>query len=201
MAYRLLPVLLLALLAGCVQSLHPFATDAQTTFDEKFVGTWADAELKNLLVVARAPEGNAYAVTYTDDHGKAGRFVARVAKVGDVLLADVAPAEPKFADDANDTYVAQLLPVHTFVVIERAGDDVVWIKAMDYGWFKKYLAAHPDEVKFEKIGTDRYLLTGPTEQVQAFAIKHLQTPGAYGEPTEFQRQAIDKPAPTKPSVP
>jgi hypothetical protein len=49
---------------------------------------------------------------------------------------------------------------------------------MDYDWLKKELEAKPDEIAFEKADGDRILLTAPSDKVQAFVLKHADTPGA-----------------------
>jgi hypothetical protein len=182
-------ILLLSLLfmAGCVQSLQPFYTEEQLTFDKNLVGYWTDAEGKNTIDVPDLdadPEAKTYRVAYTDEQGKTGHFVARLAQVGKYLLADLTPEE--LPDSTSGTYRAHFVPIHSFLLIEVSALRLK-IRSMDYEWLKKELDAHPAALAHERIGGDRILFTAPSEKVQAFVLKHVDTQGAYGEWTEFKR--------------
>jgi hypothetical protein len=180
---------LLALLTGCVQSLHPFYTDDQLTFDPALAGVWTTSDSKAILEVTPVPEDKSYKLTYTDEDKKVGRFIVHLAKAQDMLIADVFPTEPKI--DASDVYTAHLLPMHSFMLVEQ-GPGVLRLRTMKPDWLRDYLKDHPGAVRCELIedANARFIvLTAPPAEAQAFVLKHVKTEGAYGETTEFKRPA------------
>lgn len=182
-------LLLTALLfvTGCVQSLHPFYTEEQLTFDKNLIGYWTDADGKNTFDIPELDanaEDKSYRVFYTDEHGKTGEFIVRLARVDKYLIADVTPAERR--DDASGMYKGLLLPVRSFFLVEAGGESLK-LRSMDYDWLKKELETRPDAIRHERVGNDRILLTAPSDKLQAFVLKHMETPGAFGEWTEFKR--------------
>lgn len=173
------------LLVGCVRSVHPFYTDAQLTFDPALIGTWVrveDSEQKESLTVTGNADTKQYDVIYTDDEKKSGSFVVHLFKVQDRLIADVLPAELKTPD--SGVYGVHFLPLHSFMVVNyNAG--TIRFRQMEPDWLKKQLEAQPALLKHEKVD-DQIILTAPTDQLQQFILKHIDTQGAFGEPAEFR---------------
>jgi hypothetical protein len=194
---RLLLLVPILLFAGCVQSLHPFYTEEQLTFEPNLVGYWSDADGKNTLDIPELnadPDSKAYRVSYTDEHGKTGAFIARLARVDKHLIADITPEE---LDEARGgMYKAQFLPVHSCLLVEVTRDSLK-VRSMDYNWLRKELEARPASISHENLDGDRILLTAPPEKVQAFVLKHVDTPGAFGDWSEYKR-TTPKPA-TRPA--
>jgi hypothetical protein len=182
---RILILLSVLFMTGCVQSLHPFYTEEQLTFDKNLIGYWVDEEGKNIIDIPDADaDAKTYRVAYTDDNGKTGHFIARLAKVDKHLIADLTPEE--LSDTNAGTYKAHFVPVHSFLLIKVSAQGLQ-IRAMDYDWLKKELEARPASIAHERVDGDRILFTAPPEKVQAFVIKHTDTQGAYGDWTEFKR--------------
>lgn len=173
-------------LVGCVQSLHPFYTDDQLTFDKNLCGHWSDGDGKNVLDIpddAADADKKEYRVAYTDEKGKTGHFVIHLAKADKYLLADITPDE--MSDVESDMYKVHFLPVHSFLLFELSGQTLK-VRGMKDDWLKKQLEEHPDSIAYEK-ADDRILLTAPSAKVQAFVLKHVDTADAYGDWTEFKR--------------
>ena len=184
---RLALLLPLLWIAGCVQSLQPFYTDDQLTFDPAITGHWVDTEGKNALDIPAADadaQGKVYHVTHTDEKGKAGRYVVHLAKVDKYMLADVKPEELQTGD--SEQFTAQFLPVHTFFIVEITADELR-VRPMSYDWFSKYIKAHPTELAFEQLEGDRIVLTAPTEKLQAFVVKNIDTPEAFAAASVLRR--------------
>jgi hypothetical protein len=179
---------LLALLSGCVQSLHPYYTEAQLTYDPALEGKWAGEDQKVSVVLTGDAEAKSYQALYTDEENKTGKFDVRLAKVNGQLLLDITPAEPE-RENESDMYQVHLLPVHSFMLLTRAeGDkDSFQVRVMDYDWLKEYLEKNPNAVAHEKVGDKRILLTAASEKLQAFVLEHVNTAKAYGETTTFKR--------------
>jgi hypothetical protein len=147
---------------------------------------WSDNDKKNTLAVTGDADHKMYEVLYTDvDKNKTGRFEVHLAKVQDQLIADIAPAEPKLND--SEVYLAHLIPVHSFMLVTY-DQQSMHVKTMSDDWFKKFVSDHPDAIKHETLegNDDNIILTAPTDQLQAFILKNVNTEGAFGDATEFR---------------
>jgi hypothetical protein len=196
MKYVVILLPLLALLAGCVRSVHPFYTSEQVVFDPTMSGTWADADLKNKFVVTPVADATQYEVAYTDKDNKTGHFIVHLAKLQDQLFADVSPAEPS---DENDTYTAHLLPLHSLLLVENTPPNIR-IRSIDYDWLKKQLESGGVKLRYEAIDKHDLILTASTAELQAFILANLKTPGAFGDATDLHRvEPATKPSTTQAS--
>lgn len=190
---RLLAIIpLLFSLLGCVQSIQPFYKDNQVFYDPKLAGTWTNGDQDSTLVITANDKDKDYNAVYTDKDSKTGRFIVHLAKVQDHMLADVYPDLHDDDIKGNDQFKYQLLPVHSFLIVEYAPPDMK-VRVMDLDWFNKYVQGHPSEVAFEKAADDRIIMTAPTEQVQTFVLSHLKTPGAYGDAQDVIRIPATQP--------
>src|SRR5206468_4313229 len=120
--------------------------------------------------------------TFIDEDGKKAELIAHLAKIGELLVADVTVDEQ--ALPGSDVYKAHLRPLHSFYVI-RGTQPTLRFTTFDGDWMKNYLSAHPDEIPFESSD----LLTGSTEQVQRFLLKHAKDEGAMIAEKELHRPA------------
>jgi hypothetical protein len=183
----IVPVLFLLSFFGCVQSLQPYYKDNQLFYDPNLVGKWTDADQQNTVVITGDADKKVYTVVLTDEKGKTGSFIMHLAKVQDHMIADIFPDDLKEGDlKVNDEYALHLLPVHSFMMVEYSPPDLR-VRQMDFDWFKRYVDAHPDEVAYQKLQGDHYILTGTTDQVQAFVLKHASEKGAFGEAQDVIR--------------
>ena len=184
----LLSIVFASFLGGCVQSLHPYYKEDQLTYDGTLVGTWKPEESEESIVITGDADAKSYTAVYTDKEKKTGKFDVHLAKVNDRLLLDIAPAEPK-REDESDMYQVHLLPVHSFMLVERKDADTLVLRQMDSDWLKAYLEKNPTAVAHETLDKDRILLTAPSEKVQAFVLEHVDTPDAYEDPSTLKRAA------------
>ena len=76
--------------------------------------------------------------------------------------------------------------MHSFLLVEKTPGGLS-VKAMDDGWLKKQLEDHPDSIAHTRADGDTILLTATTDELQDFVLKHIDTDGAYGKPTELKR--------------
>jgi hypothetical protein len=133
-----------------------------------------------------------YNMLYTDKDGKSSPFIVHLAKVRNRMIADIYPDDMDNQVKGNDEYRLYLVPVHSFMIVEYSPPDLRF-RQMDLDWFNKYVQAHPKEIQCETADPDRRLLTAPTEQVQAFVLRHLDTPGAYSDEQEMNRIPTTQP--------
>jgi hypothetical protein len=187
---------LAALLAGCgpIFSLQPLFTKENIVFDEKLLGTWVQDPNKpeNTWEFARLDEAGAGTLVdeYKDDFKRFYRLnvtseenntvhkasvVACLVKLEDRLFLDVFP--DKFPSGEQDIEKLPLLynafffvPVHTFIKVDLAGDQLK-LRLTDDEKFTKLVEAEPAAVRHETV-SDRPILTASTKELQAFVLKH-----------------------------
>jgi hypothetical protein len=178
-------------MTGCVRSIQPILLDNQVIVDNSLVGKWVGSDTaKPQTIVVGAPDKNSLCdvvYTSTDDKGAHPIHVlARVGKIGDRLIAEVRPAPP--AEGSADSSPL-LLPVFSFVVIEKANDQLT-LSVLDGDWTTKYITAHPQELTtVNDPNGDLLVLNTPTSALQDFLKKHLGDDGALASKTVFIREA------------
>jgi hypothetical protein len=200
---KLLFYLLAGILGGCipVMSLHPLFTEKDLAFDEKLLGTWVQKEEPNKAETiwdfkrADANE-NAYKLTYTDEEGKKGSFVAHLVKLENRLFLDVYPSEPPWdIEDPNKVkwpYNALLLiPAHTFIKINSIEPQLKMLRT-NAGNMREFLKADPNAVEYTSI-EDKPVLTAPTEKLQAFVLKYADDSRVFPEEIVLNRKKTKAP--------
>ncbi len=169
----------LCLLVGCVRSLNPIGSEEDLIFDPTLVGVWAEEDSKEVYVVTSNGD-HGYTLVHTDEDCERGTFEMYLAQVEKTKFLVIAPAEPDLY--ANDFYTSLLISAYLFVRVENDGPEaIIWV--MDTEWLKKYLEENPRAIEH----SEGSLLTASTEKVRAFFLEHLETPGAFGEPTKMRR--------------
>lgn len=167
--------------AGCVVSTEAVITDADSTFDERLLGTWAEQGGSDTAVVRRGA-GNVYAMTYTMG-STTGRFEARLGRLGDRFVLDVRPTPE--THELPLPYRATLLPVHLAVFID-IGPDEVRIALLEPDSLRAALEA--GRVRLAASGEQHQLaLRGTTAELRAALPSHLARPGTLGAPGVFSR--------------
>ena len=184
---KLIPAVFAALavcLAGCVPSLHPIYTPDQVRFDEGLVGTWTGEDSDESWVFTSENQ-DAYGLVYTDSDGKEGRFEVHRTEADGVGFLDLYPVEPNL--DAACLYRCLLVPVHTFMTVEREGDRLT-LAVADLDWLDDYLEEHPDALAHEKLD-DGFLLTAQPQALRAFFGGLVKEGKGFGAPMRLTRQA------------
>ena len=69
-------------------------------------------------------------------------------------------------------YKLHLVPIHTIDLVKRTEPNLE-LAAIDYKWLDKYLTDHPGAIQFATFN-GRKMITAPTEDVQAFVLKHKE---------------------------
>jgi hypothetical protein len=130
-----------------------------------------------------AHEPQAYRLVHSDDAGRAGRFAVRLFRLQGQMLLDLYPEDPPGASNAY--HQAHLVKAHTLLHVRRLEPRLV-LAAMNPGWLDKHLKDEPDAISHERRG-ERIVLTAGTAPLQAFVLRHLETPEAFGKPLELER--------------
>jgi hypothetical protein len=167
----------LTLITGCIPSVHPLYREQDLIFDLLLVGEWVEKTEKSSKETwtFSKREENAYTLLHVDDEGRKGELITHLLKVNDGRFLDFYPADSDLK--LNGFYAFHVMAVHTFMRMRLQGDSLE-MSYLDPDWIKAYLAEHPDEIKHEKV-EDGILLTAQPKELQAFMIKHSETPDAW----------------------
>jgi hypothetical protein len=189
----LLATVILVLLGGCVRSLGPVLKDDQVVTDNAVVGHWASTSDENQFMEISAAADKTYSVVYHDKDGKTGNFTLRLGKVGDLTIAEISPAQPDMPDTA-DVYRAHLQPVYSFYWLTQTKPSLRG-RTFKPDWFKQYVAAHPEELKVASAKDDLPLVTAPSDELQAFILRHYKDQDAITDEVTFvPTTAVPQPA-------
>jgi hypothetical protein len=160
-------LIILAAIAGCIPSLNPVYTDETLTFEPGLLGVWSQSSSKARWDFSQRDDSS-YRLDYTDDEGRQGRFVGRLAKLDGELFLDLYPEEAK--TDGNGFYKSHLVPIHTIYRVKQA-EGRLTLAAIDFQWLDDYLTTHPTEIKSATFN-GRKMITAPTADVQKFVLAH-----------------------------
>ena len=161
---------------GCVKSLNAFYEMKDVYFDRSLVGSWASANGKETWAVVSDDGETFYVIEETDEEGRKSRFEARLFKIGDQSFIDLV-AVPAGDYIKADGFFDQTIPIHTLMAIKKEGCSAR-VSYLDPSWLKLFLPKNPSAVKHAD-ADGVLVLTDSTENLQAFAKKHLSTPGAF----------------------
>ena len=161
----------LACLTGCVQSVHPIYTKKDVVFEPALVGLWSHRRGTDWSFT-RSDE-KSYRLVSTSKKGRSQRFVAYLAKIDGMLFLDFSPDDPKLA--RNEEFY---LPIHTWCRVELT-ESTLSLHFLNHKWLTELIAENPDAIGHAKINDQRFLLTAPTREFQAFVVKHAKTRDAF----------------------
>ena len=184
-----------AIVVRCTPSLHPIYTPDDIIYDPTLIGTWqAQDSVETLEFSPYSEKETAYSMIYTDSDGNTGEFLAHLVSVGDHMFLNIYP-EPQETGEVDNAWLL-LLGVNAFVLVEQIDPELI-IRDMDEEWLSSYLTENRDALKHEFVVnsfTDgvpepesKLVLTASPEELQAFMIEHIDTEGAYDDPTVYTR--------------
>lgn len=162
-------LLAVAVVAGCVPTMQPVYTEQDLVFDPAIVGFWRQKDSVATWDFTQAGEKE-YQLVYTDNEGRTGRFIARVANVGGVRFLDLFPIKEDLR--SNEFYKFHLMPIHTVYVVKQTTPNLQ-LAGFDLNWLDKYLAQNPDALQHTTYNGQR-LITASTPELQAFLLEHQE---------------------------
>jgi hypothetical protein len=176
------------LIAGCVvNSIYPFYTAKDLTFDPALLGTWSDPEETNASKETWTFEKIApqtYKLT-TCNSGETNEFDTHLFTLGG----------QKFLDSLPRARAAYHAPEH-FLLRVRKFTPTLELELLDYGWLADYLEHNPKALRHiivpPEIGDSQekgaLTLTAETAELQKFLRKHLANTNAWGELIVMKKQ-------------
>jgi hypothetical protein len=166
--------LLAVLLGGCVPSLHPLFDANETIFDANLIGDWSDPNSKDLWTFTSS-NNKVYKLTYIDPDGQGGKFTATLGTIGDERYLNIFPEDPKLTQNAY--YKSHLISVNSFIKVKTTGQGLT-AQILNYDKVKKLLEKDPSVIRHELMGSDGFLLTAPTKELQRFLRKYASDENA-----------------------
>jgi hypothetical protein len=173
-------------LAGCVvESVYPFYTPKDITFDPALVGTWVDVKANNdgkefwqfdrqghnsyILTLSSTTETNAY----------------------DATLFQV--SRQTFLDLCSTNRVDNQLPLHYLMKLELTSPSLKF-QLLDYKWLTELLEKKPQALRHILVpggsgntNNSQLVLTAETAELQAFILKYVNDTNAFTRPDEMKR--------------
>ena len=187
-------LLVFPLVGGCVRTAHPILKDEQVTTNDALLGKWVSSDGKDSAEL-RPGDGKRYKLTYIDKDGGTGHFLLRFGKIGDVNVAELTSGA--LPDQPGPDKDSLLLPLYSFIIIEKNTENSVTINAMSSDWLDKYLKDHPDELEAIEVGGQDGIINSSTEDFQAFFTRHLKDNGMLGKAGLFVRPGDPTTQPVK----
>lgn len=190
-AWRILAATVIGLAGtGCwVRSVHPLCGPEDAVEDDRLLGAWAAPSDKRQAsftepgdtFVIRPAGDKAYGLTYVSG-GVPASFVVRLTRLGNALIADVAPKPPT---EGHGRWQAHLLAVHSFFRLVP-GQRSLETAPLDHDWLAAQLAGSPPALAFTRV--DQFvILTAPTEDLRRFLAAHAADPKAFSHPVVLTR--------------
>ena len=183
---------LVAVLAGCVLSIDEIVPESDALFDQRLLGTWKESGGRDRAVVSRG-EGNAYRIEYTTE-GKAGRFDARLGRLGERLVLDLWPAPQD--GELPRPYGYTLVAGHSLAVLD-VSDGEIRVSWLDPDVLQSALRDGSVRLAYGRLD-DRVILRAGTPELRSQLGAYLGRPGALSEPDVWRATAAKPPGPVEP---
>lgn len=148
-------------LSGCFEmpSVYSLYTDQTAVAEPRLVGAWQTKDGKEQMFVKLIGDRE-YRLTYIDDKGEASLWELRVAKLGEISVADMMAVK-------ND---ASIIPAHHFVALSFDGAALkVWF--LDSSPLRE--KAGKEGLAYVRGKKDEVVLTAPPAALAAFLKKNL----------------------------
>ena len=179
----------LVLLAGCVvNSIYPFYTARDLTFDPALVGTWGDAkntnaEDKEAWVFEKITD-QTYKMTIRDD-SETNEFDTHLFTLGG----------EKFLDSLPRLRMAYQTPEHLLLRVKSI-TPTLELQLLNYEWLGKLVEQNPKAIRHIIVPKETdtsneggvLTLTADTAELQKFLLKHLANTNAWSEPMVLKKR-------------
>lgn len=180
------------LAAGCVvRSVSPWLTDDSRVEDPSLLGAWHDAKAKSVVFFTGTPLD--YEVMLANGR-EAPCFTATLHRIDDLLLLQVGPQAP------DDLSGASLLP--GFLLFKAVlEDERLTLYGFDTDTFEERAGQAEMALVAGGSRSDGYVLSGSTEEVEAFLREQLADPGLFSQAPLYAFRKLPATAPESAPVP
>jgi len=191
---RTMKILIISIIGLCMMgcwtiSVHPLYTDDDLVFEEALIGTWGDptgedeetwqfekADNDSYRLIVRDtdtdhspddPLEDCYARLDIDPRTD-GAFEAHLLKLDEYLFLDLYPEEPEIG---NEVYLSHVIPAHSFMKIEIAGDTLK-LAFFDTEWLEESIEEGQLDIEYAE-RDDFYVLTSSTNKLQKLIMENM----------------------------
>jgi hypothetical protein len=181
------------LLGGCAASIHPVAPEEGRAFDASLLGKWklSDEDGSEDIYTVEEDKPDGYVISFLPHH-KALTLTcsAHVFRLGDAMFYDATFTSVSLKDEKLDPGELGVYATHAFgrVWIQR---DEIRLRPLNEDWLEKALNEKKVTLNYEpgafRSGVD-ILLSGPGEEIRAFARKYADDKEVFSEESVFKRQ-------------
>jgi len=178
-------------LGGCVASLHAVAPETGGLFDPSVPGKWREVGENGdgtvYTVEKQPPDG--YRITFpAQAKDLTVAYRAHVFRLGEALFCDISFDEALVNGVSVHADDLGVYAQHAFgrVWVQK---DEIRLRSLDERWLNKALETKQVTLRFERgegSGID-ILLTGPAEEIRAFAQKYADDKDVFSEENVFRR--------------
>lgn len=165
---KLISLLAIALLLGCLPTVNPVYTEKDLIFDEAILGVWNQDSGASSWDFSKKDD-KSYLLQYTDKDSRTGRFVAHLAEIKGTKFLDLYPVKQ---EEESGFYTFHTVPLHTIYRVVQTEPELK-LAGIDYNWFKEYINEHPGALQMLTIN-DRKIVSSSTKELQAFVIEHKE---------------------------
>lgn len=192
---KLLGVIVAALfLSGCVpiMSLHPLFLEKDFVFDARLLGVWHDADGKPLCRFEKSEDG--YSMYFLSKDGQpVNKYEAHLARLRGSLFLDILLKEAMPDEVFERSFPLFLVPAHTFYQIRFEGNSLEY-RFLDDSWIESMCMQKKLNLPHAQVD-DLTVLTAPTDKLQKFVLKNLETEKAF---SAWEEGRLHHPSPANP---
>ena len=174
-----------ALLAGCVvESVYPYYTEKDLTFDPALVGQWRNSEKTNEFWRFEKSGAKSYAFT-TLDANETNDYDAHLFRLQKQL----------FLDACTTNRTDNQLPLHHVLKVAQL-EPSLKTAVLNYDWLAKLLEKNPRAIRHIVVlehpadtnSSKMIYLTADTKELQKFILKYAADTNAFTALDEMQRK-------------
>lgn len=177
-------ILLIGLfLSSCVVlSFHPLYSPDTIAFRPEMVGTWQIDDDETWEFTALEGELPSYYLTHISDEDTAF-YNVHLVQLEEYYFLDITPDISEATQILSYPY-----PLHSFYKLEFLPNGTMTIYIFDSDYLKELFEQRKIRIKHEySEDNETYVLTAPTNELQAFILKYADDPKAFIEPGTMER--------------
>jgi hypothetical protein len=187
---------MIALLAGCLTTLHPIFTGKDLITDVRLIGNWEKtkdrttvsyrnpvvAEISRLSPALRNYSDKIYMLEEKNKDGTIkSSYYAFMVKLGKYYYMDYYPAGEKEEKLADNFFSAHYVAMHSIYRLRFMDNNSFNIQQLDAGYLQKLIENKQIRLKHEIMEDGDCIITAPTEELQQYLIKYSDVSAAYSK--------------------
>jgi len=186
-------LIMIAVLSGCLTSLHPLFTIKDLVFEPKFTGKWVGDKdgdtvlyekgsaqsFRDLPETLQGSADKAYMVTIIGRDKSRYKYFAFLVKIGNGLYFDYYPADVEQQREYDDSYREQFIKMHSFYRVKLHTEMSMLISEFDDSFLHNLIDKKQIRIQHETRFDGSYFITASTEELQQYVMKYGDVPEAY----------------------